>query len=246
VEVQYTVKDTTMQYVTQNDTIRYLFREKTTKQRGRQKDEVKEEKLTVSTIGKNKEHDLNRDLLLDLEVPLKQLHDSLILLYHIPDSVEFPMPFTTRRDSLLPGRAWLSAGWESMSNYRLLLLPGAVESVYDIAHDSIDIPFKTRDIEYYGQILLNLQNVHNSVIVQLVSKDKLSRQITVHEDGLYTFSYLIPRDYTIKCIHDMNENGKWDTGKYLEKLQPEPVEILPKAVTVRSNWDHDVTMTLKR
>ena len=38
----------------------------------------------------------------------------------------------------------------------------------------------------------------------------------------------------------MNKNKKWDTGKYLEKIQPEKVEYLPKDVKVRENWDHEV------
>ena len=35
-------------------------------------------------------------------------------------------------------------------------------------------------------------------------------------------------------------------GNYLKKLQPEPVEIWPGTITVRSNWDHDVSMILKK
>ena len=47
-------------------------------------------------------------------------------------------------------------------------------------------------------------------------------------------------------INDFNENGKWDTGEYLKKLQPEPVELLPVTIEVRSNWDHDVSMNLEK
>jgi hypothetical protein len=32
----------------------------------------------------------------------------------------------------------------------------------------------------------------------------------------------------------------------MKKLQPEKVELLPITVTVRSNWDHDVDMTLEK
>ena len=245
VEVNYTVVDTTLQYVTQTDTLRYIFRERNTRQRSREKPEVTE-KLVISTIGKNKEHHLNSNLKLDLQVPFKEFHDSLITLFHIPDSVEIPVSYTLKPDSLLPTRAWIIAGWESLASYRLFMLPGAVESIYDMEHDTIDIPFKTRDIEYYGKILLTIQNVHHPVIVQLTSGDRVARQVTLYKDELYTFSYLVPGDYGIKCIHDINGNGKWDTGEYLEKRQPEPVEILSRKITVRSNWDHEVTMTLEK
>ena len=126
------------------------------------------------------------------------------------------------------------------------MLPGALSSIYELEHDTIDLAFRTRDIEYYGQILLTLEGVSNPVIIQLKKKDEVVRKLRVYKNGLYTFSYLSPGDYGIKVIHDLNDNGKWDTGKYIEKRQPEAVEILPRSITVRSNWDHDVSMILEK
>ena len=53
-----------------------------------------------------------------------------------------------------------------------------------------------------------------------------------------------PDTYRIKFIHDRNNNREWDTGKYLEGLQPERVEFLPKDLQVRANWDHDITYVM--
>ena len=242
-EVNYTVIDTTQRYVTQTDTLVFAYREKKT---NKKKSDQKEEKLTLSTIRSNGDLDLNRNLRLDLNVPLEAIHDSLVSFYHVPDSVEIPFPFHTLADTVVPTRGWISADWESFSKYRLLMLPGAVTSIYDQPHDTLDVTFKTRDIEYYGQILLNLENVHNPVIIQLISKENVVRQRTVESEGTYTFSYLAPGDYRVKFIHDLNKNGRWDTGKYLKKKQPEPVEFIAKQITVRSNWDHDVTMSLEK
>jgi len=111
-------------------------------------------------------------------------------------------------------------------------------------HDTINLTFKTRAIEDYGQILLSLNHVNHQVIVQLFTGKTLVSETSVKEDGQYAFPYLTPKTYHIKFIHDINKNGKWDTGNYLEKLQPEPVELLPVEIAVRSNWDHDVSMTL--
>jgi hypothetical protein len=106
------------------------------------------------------------------------------------------------------------------------------------------VNFRTRDLEYYGRILLTLENVNHPVIIQLIGGDRILKEITAIQSGNYEFPYLLPKEYKLKFIHDLNGNGKWDTGKYLQKLQPEPVEFLPKSITVRSNWDHDVTMGL--
>jgi hypothetical protein len=244
-ELRYTVRDTVPGYVTQTDTLRFIYREKSSK--NKKDNKAKEaEKLTISTIRANGEQHLNRDLRLDFNVPLLSASDSLIRFYHVPDTVDLPMEYSYSADTLMPTRAWIKARWESASRYRLVMLPGAIQSIYDLKHDTVDVTFKTTDEEYYGRILLQLTGVHDEVILQLMKKGNMVRKLTVNKDGEYEFSFLTPGDYSLKFIHDLNGNGKWDTGKYLEKRQPEPVEFLPKEINVRSNWDHDVTMSLKK
>ena len=38
-------------------------------------------------------------------------------------------------------------------------------------------------------------------------------------------------DYQIRVVKDLNNNGKWDTGNYLKKIQPEEVIYLPETLT---------------
>jgi hypothetical protein len=242
--LSYTVKDTSQLFVTRMDTLLFTFRERKAKSK-KEKPET-EDGLRITTIRKRGEHDLNKNLLLDLNVPLKEIRDSLIHLYKVSDSVEIEIPFRAVKDPEIPTRGWIEAEWESITWYRLLVLPGAVESIYDLEHDTIDVPFRTRDTEFYGRILLGLQHVHNPVIIQLISRDQVIRQQTVETDGQYEFAFLQPREYTIKFIHDLNGNGRWDTGNYLKKQQPEPVEFVEKPINVRSNWDHEVNMIMQK
>ena len=243
--LKYTVKDTADQYVSQNDTLIFTYKEKTSRKRKRNESESVET-LDVKTIRNRGFQDLHNKLGLILDFPLEKVTDTLISLYHMPDSVELAVPFSVEADSVLLNRVLLSVNWESASNYRLEILPGAIVSIYPLEHDTIDVSFETRDTEYYGQILLNLQNVNHRVLVQLLNKQKVVSALEVDTDGQYVFPNLAPREYTIKFIHDLNKNGRWDTGKYMKKLQPEPVEFLPGNIEVRSNWDHDVTMTLQK
>ena len=244
--VDYTVKDTTEQFVVKTDTLSFTYRERETRSRRQQQVQEEEEKLEISTIRNNGFQDLNRDLQFRVEFPLKSVNESLFSLFQIPDSTEIPVPFTVRQDSLNPYRINLSTTWEPASNYRMMVLPGAISSIYPLQHDTIDVNFKTRDSEYYGQILLSLQQVKDHVIVQLYSDGKVMKEKTADEDGQIIFSFLAPQKYDIKIIHDSNKNGKWDTGKYLEKRQPESVEKLPVSIEVRSNWDHEVNMILEK
>lgn len=243
--LQYTAKDTAQQYITFSDTLIFAYKEKTSKRK--RKDESSEiEKLEIKTIRNAGNQGLYNKLALTLDFPLAEINDQLIKLYHIPDSVEFPVPFRAEVDTSHLNRAQLSVEWEAEAEYRLEVLPGALTSFYPLEHDTIDVKFTTRDTEFYGKILLNISQVKHRILVQLLDKDKVIEEMEVNSDGQYIFPNLAPREYTIKFIHDINENGKWDTGKYLIKLQPEAVEFLPGSIEVRSNWDHDVTMQLRK
>jgi hypothetical protein len=245
-QLNYTAKDTSNLDITQIDTLRFTYREPKPDARRQAAQEDQPEKLEVQTVRRGGTQELHRDLALTLKLPLKGISDSLISLYFNPDSVEVEVPFSTRKDSLLPNRAWVSSSWKSAGQYRIQLLPGALTSIYPPVHDTLDVSFTTRDSEYYGQILLTMENVSGPTIIQLMNRNKVLEERRVDSDGTYTFSNLVPQDYSLKFIHDINDNGKWDTGNYMKKLQPEPVELLPIDITVRSNWDHDVTMILEK
>jgi len=62
---------------------------------------------------------------------------------------------------------------------------------------------------------------------------------------LIEFNYLPPETFTLKLIHDRNNNGKWDTGDYLEHLQPEEVLFNPGSITIRSNFDMEVNWEIQ-
>jgi hypothetical protein len=245
-EVQYMVKDTLARDVLRTDTLNFTYRERTQTRRRGGKDVVPEERLRLSTIRNNGTQELNQDLAITLDLPLKEIHDTLIHLYRRVDTLEIPEPFEVRADTSSIYRAWLSVLWEPDATYRLQILTGAFTSPYPLVHDTVDIHFKVRDNEYYGAILLNLQGVEGQVLVQLLSGEKVVRQVPVDRSGQFILSFLAPKEYRIKVIHDRNRNGKWDTGKYLEHLQPEPVEYMPGSLTVRSHWDHEVTLKLER
>jgi len=245
VAIHYTVRDTAENYVSQKDTLVFSYREKTTSRRRREESETVE-KLEVKTIRNRGFQDLHAQLAFALDFPLGEVTDSLISLFHIPDSVELEVPFVVEADTLNLNRALLSAEWEPAANYRLEVLPGAIASIYPMEHDTIDVRFETRDIEYYGKILLNLSQVHDRVLVQLLRKRNIISEREADADGQLVFPNLAPGEYTLKVIHDRNKNGQWDTGNYLEKKQPEAVQLLPGTIEVRSNWDHDVSMILRR
>jgi hypothetical protein len=114
-----------------------------------------------------------------------------------------------------------------------------------LTHDTLSLNFRTRSLEWYGKILLNLTGVDGPKIIQLLDKDdKIVRAARAIENGLVEFPFLEPAAFTLKVVHDDNGNGEWDTGRYLEGIQPESVTYLPGTISIRSNFDMEINWNL--
>ena len=50
------------------------------------------------------------------------------------------------------------------------------------------------------------------------------------------FKNIIPSKYFIRIIEDKNENNKWDTGDFLNKIKPEKTFHNKEEFIVRANW----------
>ena len=124
------------------------------------------------------------------------------------------------------------------TSYKLNLYPDALVDIFETSNDTVTSQFRTRSIEDYGEISLAIQNPEKvPVIIQLTDiNDVTVAQETSSENKTISFNYLIPKKYKIRIIYDTNNNGKWDTGNYLEKKQPEPVQYFTEVQEIRPNW----------
>ena len=124
------------------------------------------------------------------------------------------------------------------TSYKLNLYPDALVDIFETSNDTVTSQFRTRSMEDYGEISLAIQNPEKvPVIIQLTDiNDVTVAQETSSENKTISFNYLIPKKYKIRIIYDTNNNGKWDTGNYLEKKQPEPVQYFPEVQEIRPNW----------
>jgi hypothetical protein len=181
---------------------------------------------------------LNKPLQFSAERPLGAILPDKIELFRVVDSTSIAKPFTCVRDSNNIRIFHLASAWDEDSHYRLLLMPGAVSDVYGRVNDTMDIKFTTQKTEYYGRILATLSGSSFPVILQVMDqKDRVVVTHRVSEPGKVVFDFLPPAGYVLKAVYDKNQNGKWDTGNYLEHIQPEKVFFYKLPVDLRSNWD---------
>ena len=123
--------------------------------------------------------------------------------------------------------------------YNIQLLPNALKDFWGNTHDTLNYRVSTKKIEDYGNIFIQLIYEESyEFILELLKDGKVVRSYNKPaEDSNYSFKLLDPGKYFLRLIKDKNNNDKWDTGNYLEKIQPEEVIYFPFELELRANWD---------
>ncbi len=130
--------------------------------------------------------------------------------------------------------------------YNIQLLPGAITDFFETSNDTLNYAVQTKLLADYGTLTLTLNNVKQfPIIVQLVdTKFKVISEEYINENKPVLFDYISPANYYVRIIYDENENKKWDTGNFLERLAPENIIYYPSKIEVRANWSLNEIFTL--
>ncbi|HEC44645.1 MAG TPA: hypothetical protein ENI20_17660 [Bacteroides sp.] len=248
----YLASDSLLNMVPFYDTLKFNYREPAKKEvrtRRRDKDAVGDdtEWLTITAGPEGgREQDIYRPMPIISQHPVLEIDTSRINLVKIEDTLEIAVPYSLDHDKVKLRRYLLNVDWEGITTYKLDIYPGAFTDIYGLTNDTINLRFRTKDPEYYSRILLNLSGVRGQKIIQVLDKgQKVIRSKIVREDGIVEFDYMEPAGFILKLIHDSNEDGEWNTGDYLEHIQPETVEYSEGTLTLRSNFDLEVNWEIE-
>ena len=132
--------------------------------------------------------------------------------------------------------------------YQMKILPGAFVDYLERENDTLNFKFDTPSPNNYGNLFLTLENVKSFPIIIELTNNKGDIIATEYSEGetKINFKLIDPNTITVRVIYDVNKNKVWDTGSFLEKLQPEEVFITQKIITVRANWDVIETINLSQ
>ena len=221
------------------DTIRFRFKKPAKKTRRRNvQPEQKQSLALLMNIGPGNPIDLNGPVTISALTPISHFDVEKIQFYSIHDSVETKVEISPFKDSTKINRLLFQYKWDEEYSYKLQFLPEAVTDIYGLTNDSIKVNFQPRKLEYYGNIIMEMENIDKQLIIQLLTeKEVLIQQSLVSGDTTLSYTYLPPKTYIIKAIWDKNNNRKWDTGNLIKRIQPEKVSYYLEEIKLRSNWD---------
>mgnify|MGYP003412524453 FL=1 len=185
---------------------------------------------------------LNEVYTLSFKEPVTFLTDTAVKVLKLEDSIWVKIPFEMEQDSLLIREYKVFAEWRPKEKYKLAIDSASIVGIYGLHNDKLEHEFSFAALDTYSTFTVNIQNPKASYIVELLdNKGDLIRRSRVSE-GKVDFFFIVPGKYYVRLIDDVNMNGKWDTGEYAEKRQPENVYYINKAFDLKQDWYHETEM----
>ena len=138
--------------------------------------------------------------------------------------------------------------WEANTDYKLVLPQKSIQdSLSNFLVKADTIRFKTKPESSYGTAIIRVNGFQQfeQPVLLLIQDQKVKFSYPITQNVL-RIPLLPPGDYQLKLLMDVNQNGRWDTGKFMgKKRQPELVRNLNLNLNIRVNWDNEMNLILK-
>ena len=249
ISVTYPVLDTLNNMVLKSDTLEmWHYEKKDTKKSSRKERDNKQKREKTPTLKLSTAQSIGVYGMLTISspTPLKTVEWDSIELFHKVDSLFEKVDFSVYEDTINLKVKRLKAKWEPGEQYKLVVDSAAVYDVYDMPADASEYAFSVTSLDKYGTLYINVDSVPKNSLLQLVMKDEVLRQNYVPDNGKVAFRYLKPGEYMIRLLLDDNRNGKWDSGDFEKRVQPEQFIYYMEKVAVRAHWEIQVDFEVGR
>ena len=238
--MQYKVTDSLYNLVDKTDTVLAVYRhprmsEKTKATMERKK---RERKLELRTNASSS-FDIYDTISVTSTFPLDLVHDTLFHLAQKVDTLLQPIPFTIYKKDSIAMTLYVLAKLLPEMSYQLKIDSAACCDIYGACNDSIKKTIKLKSKNDYSSLRVKMTHFDaRARILLLNEKESVVRELAATSEGA-KFEYLVPNTYFLRLYIDVNGDGKWTTGDWLLKRQPEPIFYYPKKLKLRANWDFE-------
>ena len=195
-------------------------------------------RLEIKTNAR-KEFEIYDTLRLTCSTPLASIAMDSLHIFERIDTVTQEVPFSIAPHDSVTQELVFIADLKPGGNYELRLDSGALHDVYGITHIAGTYGLLVKQVTDYSTLKVKLNPYLPNARIQLLNnKDQVIRELPADENGTL-FEYLKADTYYMRLYLDLNEDGKWTTGSWEHKQQPEPIYYFPQKIQTKSNWDFE-------
>ncbi|MBQ2321960.1 MAG: Ig-like domain-containing protein [Bacteroidales bacterium] len=186
------------------------------------------------------------ELAINATTPFETLVWDSVRLFVKQDTIFNPVKFTPVEDTVNICHKALKFKWEPGAQYKLEIDSAAARDIYGLVNDAVSASVKITSLDKYGTLYIDVDSVPRNALIQITdAKGGIVRQSYLKPNGKAGFKYLKQGEYKIRILIDDNHDGKWTTGNYAERRQPETIIYYMEKVSVRPNWDIHVNFSTK-
>ena len=245
VELSYPKSDSLNVLRPQTDTLQFVMRRRPEKKKKKKDDEPEPIVFLGMQIDAPGSMDLFDTVSVTFNEPILELPKEVFYLDQKVDTVWTPVDFELFPDSANSLNYFIRRPWKYAEEYRLSVDSATIFSLYGKWNEPYSAEFKIKKEDEYGHLYINVEGIDTTAYVELLNgSDAPVRKAKVKNGGVL-FMDLKPDKYYARLVVDLNDNGKWDTGNYADKRQPEEVFYSPVQYNVLQNWQVEETWNVK-
>ena len=204
---------------------------------------VQEKKLNYKTSLDGNEQDLLSNLSLQFDTKIAT-YDTIKIIF-TDTNYQRINDYSFIQDTSLT-KFLLTYNWKEDQYFKLILQQDAFADSAGVTLAKADtLNFKTKSETNYGSIRLRFTNleVKRNPVLLFIQNNAIVNAIPLTGNELYRKLFK-PGEYELRILYDDNSNGIWDPGNYHLKKQPEIVIQVPRQITIKTNWDNEVNISL--
>jgi len=137
--------------------------------------------------------------------------------------------------------------WTPDTKYHLIATKEFAEDTAGGKLLKIDtVSFQTKKESDYGSLRLRFSNLDltKNPVLEFIQADMIKLSYPFGSSHTFYKKIFEPGEYELRILYDDNKNGVWDPGDYYSHRQPEKVVPVRKKLTVKSNWDNEIDISL--
>ena len=179
-----------------------------------------------------------QNIYLDFKEPVTFLTDTSIHVRQKVDTLWVDVPYEIEHDTLNILRYRIYAEWKPASTFKIEIDSASIQGLYGRINNTINSTLQFNSLDKFSTMTVTVSNPKPGYTVQIRDSRSVVRAGKL-TNGSIDFFLLKPGKYYVSMFDDVNMNGKWDTGDYETKQQPEKVWYLNKEFTLKADWTHE-------
>ncbi|HUM89745.1 MAG TPA: Ig-like domain-containing protein, partial [Prolixibacteraceae bacterium] len=151
--------------------------------------------------------DLNKTLSIEAPSPIESIGPNVFkLMQAVNDSVNEAVTFSLKKDENSSRKYSLLFDLKPDTKYLLEVDSGMIKTYSGLYNAGFSTKFETQKKDYYGSLVINMQNANGPGILRLVKNDKtetIIKELIVKDlSKSITLGFLSPGNYLVKYIED--------------------------------------------